>query len=154
MATGIRSRLLFLHLRTSESDRLIVYFLRVSDVKISDENSECLIGIKSHIEFHLTYSLPQSELLRSFETTCFAGRAKLAIMVLVSIYRFTVASYVFQPIRDAKMCHAICEQQRCRSACVSAQSDQHLCCSLLRLYDMYTCYIQRFKILHVASFCS
>ena len=25
---------------------------------------------------------------------------------------------------------AICEQQRCRSACASAQSDQHLCCSL------------------------
>ena len=26
---------------------------------------------------------------------------------------------------------AICEQQRCRSACASAQSDQHLWCSLL-----------------------
>ena len=26
---------------------------------------------------------------------------------------------------------AICQQQRCRSACASAQSDQHLCCSLL-----------------------
>ena len=26
---------------------------------------------------------------------------------------------------------AICEQQRCRSACAFAQSDQHLCCSLL-----------------------
>ena len=35
----------------------------------------------------------------------------------------------------ARSCHvsyAICEQQRCRSACASAQSDQHLCCSLLR----------------------
>ena len=28
--------------------------------------------------------------------------------------------------------YAICEQQRRRSACTSAQSDQHLCCSLLR----------------------
>ena len=28
--------------------------------------------------------------------------------------------------------HAICEQQRHRSACASAQSDQHLCHSLLR----------------------
>ena len=28
--------------------------------------------------------------------------------------------------------YAICEQQRCRSACASAQSDQHLCCSLPR----------------------
>ena len=31
-----------------------------------------------------------------------------------------------------KTCFAICEQQRCRSACTSAQSDQLLCCSLLR----------------------
>ena len=28
--------------------------------------------------------------------------------------------------------YAICEQQRCRSVCASAQSYQHLCCSLLR----------------------
>ena len=28
--------------------------------------------------------------------------------------------------------YAICEQQKSRSACASAQSDQHLCCSLLR----------------------
>ena len=28
--------------------------------------------------------------------------------------------------------YAICEQQRCRSACAIAQSDQHFCCSLLR----------------------
>ena len=47
---------------------------------------------------------------------------------------------------------AICEQQRCRTACTSAQSDQHLCCSLLRKYDTYTCSIQSFKIL--ISFCS
>ena len=70
MATGIRYRLLFRHLRTSLID--------LSDLKISYENSECVIGI-SHIEFDLTYSLPHSELLRSFESTYFAGRAKLAI---------------------------------------------------------------------------
>ena len=32
------------------------------------------------------------------------------------------------------------------------QSDQHLCCSLLRQYDMYTCYIQGLRIL--TGFCS
>ena len=31
-----------------------------------------------------------------------------------------------------KPVYAICEQQRRRSACAAAQSDQHLCCSLLR----------------------
>ena len=48
--------------------------------------------------------------------------------------------------------YAICKQQRRRSACASVQSDQHLCCLLLKQYDMYTCYIQSFTIL--ASFCS
>ena len=33
--------------------------------------------------------------------------------------------------RHEKTCYAICEQQRRRSACASAQSDQRLCCSLL-----------------------
>ena len=32
----------------------------------------------------------------------------------------------------AKKCHVIYEQQRRRSACTSLQSDQRLCCSLLR----------------------
>ena len=31
-----------------------------------------------------------------------------------------------------KTCLCICKQQRCRSACTSAQSDQHLYCSLPR----------------------
>ena len=43
--------------------------------------------------------------------------------------------------------YAICEQQTCRSACASAHSDQHFCCSLLRLYNTYTCYVQSFKTL-------
>ena len=30
----------------------------------------------------------------------------------------------------AKTSYVICEQQRCRSASASSQSDQHLCCSL------------------------
>ena len=47
---------------------------------------------------------------------------------------------------------AICEQQRRRSACASALSDQHLCCSLLGWNNTSTCNIQKFKTL--ASFWS
>ena len=47
--------------------------------------------------------------------------------------------------------YVICEQQRCRSACASTQSDQHLCCSLLRQYNISRFYSQNFKTL--ASFC-
>ena len=44
-----------------------------------------------------------------------------------------------------KLSYAICEQQRRRSTCVSAQSD--LFCSLLRQYNICSCYIQSFKTL-------
>ena len=46
-----------------------------------------------------------------------------------------------------KSVYAICEQQRRRSACVSVQSDQCLCCSLLGQYNTTTCYSQNFKTL-------
>ena len=45
------------------------------------------------------------------------------------------------------MSYAICEQQRRRSACASAQSHQRLCCSLLRQNDTSSFYIRNFKIL-------
>ena len=48
--------------------------------------------------------------------------------------------------------HAICEQQRHRSACASAHSDQHLCCSLPRQYNISSIYIGNFMAL--ASFFS
>ena len=50
------------------------------------------------------------------------------------------------------MSYAICEQQRRRSACASAQSDQRLCCSLPRQNDTSSLYIRNFKIL--AGLCS
>ena len=50
-----------------------------------------------------------------------------------------------------KPASAICEQQSRRLACASVQSDQRLCCSLPRLYNISSFYIQNFKPL--ASFC-
>ena len=50
-----------------------------------------------------------------------------------------------------KPVYAICEQQRRRSACDSAQSDQRLCCSPPRKYTIFSFYIQNCKPL--ASFC-
>ena len=47
---------------------------------------------------------------------------------------------------------AICQQQRCRSACASVQSDQHICCSLPIQYNISSFYIRNFKPL--ASICS
>ena len=50
------------------------------------------------------------------------------------------------------MSYAICEQQRRRSACAPAQSDQRLCCSLSRQNDTSSLYMRNFKIL--AGLCS
>ena len=44
---------------------------------------------------------------------------------------------------------AICVQQRRRSACASAQSDQHLCYSLLRWCNTSSFHIQNFKPLAI-----
>ena len=64
----------------------------------------------------------------------------------------TVDIFIMWATSWENLVYAICEQQRHRSACTSAQSDQRLCCSLLRLYYTYTYYIQNFKSL--ASPCS
>ena len=41
--------------------------------------------------------------------------------------------------------YVICEQQRRRSACASAQSDQRLCCSLPRSYNVSSFCTKNFK---------
>ena len=46
----------------------------------------------------------------------------------------------------------VCEQQRRRSACASAQTDQRLCYSLTGKYHISTCFKQNFNFL--ASLCS
>ena len=44
-----------------------------------------------------------------------------------------------------KPVYAICEQQRRGSTCASAQSDQHLCCSLPQQYNASTFYSRDMK---------
>ena len=38
----------------------------------------------------------------------------------------------YRQTNAANVSYVICEQQRCKPACASAQSDQRLCCSRLR----------------------
>ena len=63
---------------------------------------------------------------------------------------FTCMSVV-KPGHEKIVSYVICEQQRRRSACASAQSDQRLCCSLLRKYNISKFYSRNSKTL--ASFC-
>ena len=48
------------------------------------------------------------------------------------------------------MSYAICKQQRCRLACASAQSDQHLCCSLM-ICILVISKVSRFYLASVAE---
>ena len=52
------------------------------------------------------------------------------------------------------MSYVICVQQRRRSACASAHSDQRLCCSLLRQYNISRFYSRNFKTLVSFSGCA
>ena len=42
--------------------------------------------------------------------------------------------------------YVACEQQKCRPACASAQTDQRLCCSLSGKYNGKACYMQNINI--------
>ena len=71
------------------------------------------------------------------------------IVVVVVGWLMALKDYLSLVIR--KHVFALWEQQRRRSACTSAQSDQHLCCSLLRQYNICSCYVLNFKT--IASLC-
>ena len=83
----------------------------------------------------------------------FLGRA-LVLTDLTPVRGSAVTGYgnsgVDLPSGKCWKMHVIIWARSCENA--STQTDQHLCCLLLRWYDMYTCYIQSFKIL--VSFCS
>ena len=59
----------------------------------------------------------------SFVFSCFSLTCVITVMFCLHL---NMSHIMRKPVL------AICEKQRCRSDCASAQSDQHLCCSLLR----------------------
>ena len=71
-------------------------------------------------------------------------------MVETENYERKPGKYMSHVMR--KPVFAVCEQQRRRSACASAQSDQHLCSSLLSIIPI--CALAKFKISRLASLCS
>ena len=118
----------------------------------------CALRFPSN-EFAEKITTASGETMGGFETTTkhrgdtvFDKNEKAEKRIVVDVHSALKARQGKWARSCENVSYAICEQQWCRSACASAQSDQHLCCSLLRLYYMYTCYIQSFKIL--ASFCS
>ena len=57
--------------------------------------------------------------------------------------------------RDArKPVFGVCEQERCRPACASAQSDQRFCYSLIGKFNIQTYYMYMRNFDFLASLCS
>ena len=65
--------------------------------------------------------------LMSWLISCLNGHLN-SLLNIFSYYKI----HVHEPGHEKTWSYVICEQQRPRSACASAQSDQCLCCSLLR----------------------
>ena len=71
------------------------------------------------------------------------------VMLLPNFLQFSIKAYMSHVTR--KPVYAIYEQQKRRSACAPAQSNQQLCCSLPRWYDISCFYIRNFKLASVAA---
>ena len=98
--------------------------------------------------FHLAYSTHQVwENWSTGTQECVHTPMYSKLYSLISFMKVTIMGHIMR-----KPVYAICEQQRCRSACASRQSDQHLCCSLPRWYNISIFYIRNFKSL--PSFCA
>ena len=91
----------------------------------------CLFCFFATRRFMLSLTL----LLGEERAGIYASRAfvsGLFSIVITSLGEERAGLYAFIWVRSCEnVSYAKCEQQRCRSACASAQSDQHQCCSLL-----------------------
>ena len=97
------------------------------------KRTELIYGVHSHR--HSTPEQCQSEEL-NWHSSNQRGMAKCYIWALM----------------QENLSSVVCEQQRRRPACISAQTDQSLCYSLFGKYHIYPCYRRNFNFL--ASLCS
>ena len=70
---------------------------------------------------------------KMMDTVAFNAESDLYIVYPMASLLIQMSHVMTKPV------FAVCEQQRHRSACASAQSDQRLCYSLYRYYNTFTC---------------
>ena len=91
--------------------------------------------------------LPLRSILQYFWPALSNNRSRKPIFGLFESGCFTqVLLYMSNVMRKPVVVAFSFEQHKCRSACTSAQSDQHLCCSISGKYDCSISYFQSFKI--------
>ena len=98
----------------------------VADIDILRENITSLIENGAHLD----------TCNKDGKTAVDVASTCIAEVIIKAQMKQSLTCLAARAVTWARSCenvsYAICEQQRCRSACASAQSDQHLCCSLLR----------------------
>ena len=87
-------------------------------------------------------SMSEKFLLNTYNTCLHRKYWKESYLELLLIWALT----------PKNLSSSVCEQQNCRPACASTQSDQHLCYSLIEKYHIKNCSMRNFTIL--ASLCS
>ena len=102
---------------------------------------------QSGMVFLLRWSI--TRLLRSLGHSSFSQNTAESFFFVLFIYIHVLK---FWALARENLSSGVCEQQRRRPACASAQSDQRLWYSLIGKYHIWTCYTQNFNFL--ASPCS
>ena len=104
------------------------------------------IMINDWLDFHVEKKLWKYIHRLFWNSTSNSLRKLLRVysVIFVKIYYIIILGFLLffknTNMKWARPCenvsYALCEQQRRRSACASAQSDQRLCCSLLGFYNI------------------
>ena len=141
------------------------YFEQVSNLSILSETicawnfrySENINGIThlwiDTISFHLwKYYFYSFEICIDFTVKVYDKRHSLHSYLTTNEIRLTMIRILWLSYVMRKYVFVIWEQWRRKSACASAQSDQHLYCSLSGKCNYITCFIENFKTL--VSLCS
>ena len=106
-------------------------------VQLSSGNICSQFGMNRRLRIYFEYASGEgSDEMRSL-VRAFTAR-------ICNKYRNLMNCHIWASTRE-NLYSEVCEQQRRRPACASAQSDQRLCFSHFEKYHIQTCYKQNFK---------
>ena len=75
-----------------------------------------------------------------------SGSLGFFLFFVYLLFKF-IYSFIYLASSRENLSSVVCEQQRRRAACASAQSDQRLCFSRFGKYHIQTCYKRNFNFL-------
>ena len=105
---------------------------------------------KNRFQLSLIYLANSLPYLFEFVRTAFL--LNRLVPIIIYNYKYILVDPIAWALTRENLSSGVCEQQKGRPACAHAQSDQHLCYSLIGKYHILTYYKRIFNVL--ASLCS